>query len=156
DRLLPVRAERVEVDAAADDHAGGGPPGVRHDLGRPEPALVFPHPGRPGCAGEVALSAAATTGGPDMNILRADFRELYERHLCRHAQLGINVAHLASVAVTYAGVFALAWWLGAPWWLLPAALVPYFVVLAFNVPARVLATTVLFYVLFLPLILLLP
>jgi hypothetical protein len=95
-----------------------------------------------------------------MNIFNVDFQELYERHLCRHSQLGINVAHLGSVVTTYFGAFGLVAqliaWLGGPWWLLPAGLVPYLVVLALNLPPRLLAVTVLFYALFLPLILLIP
>jgi len=81
-----------------------------------------------------------------MSILTADFQELYRRHLCRHSQLGINVAHLGSVAITYFGAFLLVRHLlallEAPWWLLPAALVPYFLVLALNLPPRLLAVSV--------------
>ena len=40
-----------------------------------------------------------------MNVLSADFQELYERHLCRHSQFGINVAHLACVVGTYLAYF---------------------------------------------------
>jgi len=40
-----------------------------------------------------------------MNLLNVNFRELYERHLCRHSQYGINVAHLAAVTATYVAVF---------------------------------------------------
>ena len=95
-----------------------------------------------------------------MNILKVDFLELYERHLCRHSQLGINIAHLGSVAITYFGAFLLVAqviaWVGGPWWLLPAALVPYLVVLALNLPPRLLAAMLVFYALFLPLVVLLP
>jgi hypothetical protein len=95
-----------------------------------------------------------------MNILTADFQELYRRHLCRHSQPGINVAHLGSVAITYFGAFLLVRHLlaslGAPWWLLPAALVPYFLVLARNLPPRLLAATVLGYALILVLVFSLP
>ena len=83
-----------------------------------------------------------------MNVSKVDFQELYERHLCRHSQPGINVAHLGSVAITYFGAFLLIshflawpgspWWL---WWLLPAALVPYFAILARNLPWRLLVVT---------------
>jgi hypothetical protein len=91
-----------------------------------------------------------------MNIFKVDFQELYERHLCRHSQPGINVAHLGSVAVTYFGAFLLIShllsWHGSPawlWWLLPAALVPYFAVLARNLPARLVGVTVLAFALLL-------
>ena len=86
-----------------------------------------------------------------MNLLTASFEELYRRHLCRHSQLGINVAHLGSMAITYFGAFLLVHHLlarlDAPWWLLPAALVPYFLVLAWNLPPRLLAVTVVGYTL---------
>jgi hypothetical protein len=95
-----------------------------------------------------------------MNILKVDFQELYERHLCRHSQMGINIAHLGSVATTYYGAFLLiaqvVAWLDGPWWALPVGLVPYLVVLALNLPPRLLAATVVFYVLFLPLVLVVP
>lgn len=84
-----------------------------------------------------------------MNVLKVDFQELYERHLCRHSQPGINVAHLGSVAITYFGAFLLIShflaWPGSPgwlWWLLPVALVPYFATLARNLPWRLVVVTV--------------
>jgi hypothetical protein len=85
-----------------------------------------------------------------MNVFKVDFQELYERHLCRHSQPGINIAHLGSVAITYFGVFLLIShflaWPGSPawlWWLLPAALVPYFAILSRNLPWRLLVVTVI-------------
>jgi hypothetical protein len=95
-----------------------------------------------------------------MNIFKIDFQELYERHLCRHSQLGINIAHLGSVALTYFGAFLLIHRLlselDAPWWLLPAALGPYFVVLSWNLPLRLLAVTVFGFALILLLVFLVP
>jgi hypothetical protein len=83
-----------------------------------------------------------------MNWFKVDFRELFERHLCRHAEYGINVIHLAAVVVIYLALFALAidltdviW----PWLALPAL---YAVLLAFNVPLRVLAVCLTFLALF--------
>jgi hypothetical protein len=72
-----------------------------------------------------------------MNILSVDFQELYRRHLCRHSQLGINVAHAVSVLGTYVATGGLIYAWGAPEWLLPALLVPYLAVLAFNIPLPV-------------------
>ncbi len=43
-----------------------------------------------------------------MNILRVDFYELYQRHLCRHGQLGINLWHLAAVIGIYFSICSLA------------------------------------------------
>ena len=80
-----------------------------------------------------------------MNLFRINFRELYERHLCRHSQIGINVIHLASVIGVYLALFAIvAWLLGSNYWLLSVLTVPYFATLAFNVPFRVLAASVVF------------
>jgi hypothetical protein len=73
-----------------------------------------------------------------MNPLRANFQELYQRHLCRHSQYGLNVNHLVAVAGTYLGLFGIIYWLGG-WWALAAVTVPYLAVLALNVPARVFA-----------------
>jgi hypothetical protein len=74
---------------------------------------------------------------------------LYERHLCRHSQYGLNVVHLATVVGCYLGLFALAYWLvPSPWFVLAIPL-PYFAVLAFNVPLRVLLASVVFVAAFL-------
>jgi hypothetical protein len=73
-----------------------------------------------------------------MNPLRANFHELYQRHLCRHSQYGLNVNHLVAVAGTYLGLLGIIYWLGG-WWALVAVTVPYLAVLALNVPARVFA-----------------
>lgn len=99
-----------------------------------------------------------------MNILRANFEELYERHLCRHSQFGINVQHLAGMTCTYLALFGIAWWLvGAgleflavaetsrpllTWGALLTLLVPYLVVLAANVPLRVFTACVAYLALF--------
>jgi len=73
-----------------------------------------------------------------MNPLRANFAELYQRHLCRHSQFGLNVNHLIAVAGTYLALFGIVYWLGG-WWALAAVTVPYLAVLAANVPPRVFA-----------------
>ena len=43
-----------------------------------------------------------------MNLFKVNFLELYERHLCRHSQYGINVIHLISVIGSYLALFAIA------------------------------------------------
>ena len=83
-----------------------------------------------------------------MNLLRVNFQELYERHLCRHSQYGINVIHLATVIGTYLALFGIAAWLFESWWVVPAIALPYLAVLAFNIPFRVLAVTLVFLGLF--------
>lgn len=79
-----------------------------------------------------------------MNILSVDFQELYQRHLCRHSQPGINVVHLVSVLGTYVAVGSFVYALAAAEWILPALLVPYLAILAFNVPLRVFLLNTLF------------
>lgn len=85
-----------------------------------------------------------------MTLWKVNFQELYQRHLCRHSQFGINVSHLATFVGTYLGLFALArmcvpedhrYYL----MLIP---IPYFVMLARNVPVRVLIATIAFVALF--------
>jgi hypothetical protein len=91
-----------------------------------------------------------------MNIAKVNFQELYERHLCRHSEYGINVIHLATVVVSYTALFALP----APWvepvWALLAIPAAYLVLLACNVPLRVLAACLLFMALFFALFFSLP
>jgi len=79
-----------------------------------------------------------------MNILSVNFQELYQRHLCRHSQLGINVDHVMSVLGTYVALCGLFYALGAPEWMVLLAMVPYLAILAFNIPLRVFLVTVLF------------
>jgi len=78
-----------------------------------------------------------------MNVLSADFGELYQRHLCRHAQYGINVIHVLSVFGVYLGLFALLYSLVQSEWLLLGITVPYLLILVFNVPLRVFVVNVL-------------
>jgi hypothetical protein len=79
-----------------------------------------------------------------MNLFKVDFRELYERHLCRHSQFGNNVIHLATVIVSYLALFSLAAKVIDSPWVMLALPAPYFVLLAFNVPVRVLAACLVF------------
>jgi len=88
----------------------------------------------------------APGAAPRLNPFRVNFRELYERHLARHSQYGINVLHLVAVVGMYLAWFALAVRVlglvvspaNAPWLLL-AILTPYFLALALNLPPRLLA-----------------
>jgi hypothetical protein len=79
-----------------------------------------------------------------MRILSVNFQELYQRHLCRHSQLGINILHVASVVGTYVALWGLLYALGAPEWTPLFLMVPYLAMLAFNIPLRVILLTVLF------------
>jgi hypothetical protein len=83
-----------------------------------------------------------------MNILKVNFQEIYDRHLCRHSQFGINLIHLAAVGVTYLALFAIAARFPISPWILLAIPAAYAVALAFNVPFHVLAACVVFMALF--------
>jgi hypothetical protein len=77
-----------------------------------------------------------------MNALRANFAELYQRHLCRHSQYGINVVHLLSVVGVYLGLFALIYSLVPSEWVLLAIAIPYLMILVFNIPISVFVVNV--------------
>lgn len=79
-----------------------------------------------------------------MNPLRVDFQELYRRHLCRHSQFGINVLHLVSVVGIYIALFAIVFALPKPEWIVGFVLAAYFIVLAINIPVRLLLANALF------------
>jgi hypothetical protein len=76
-----------------------------------------------------------------MNLWRVDFAELYRRHLCRHADLGLNVLHLIAVAgidVGFASLLdaGLRPWLTTPvrFAILSALAVPWSLLQFRNVP----------------------
>jgi len=79
-----------------------------------------------------------------LNILKVDFQDLYQRHLCRHSQLGINIGHLVLVLAIYAALGGFVYALGAPDWILLVVIVPYLAILAFNIPLRVFLLNALF------------
>jgi hypothetical protein len=85
-----------------------------------------------------------------MSLAVIEFAELYERHLCRHSQFGINVAHLAALVGIWWAVYAAAFCLATAllgelaWWVPAAMAAAYFLTLVPNTPARVLAVTALF------------
>jgi hypothetical protein len=91
-----------------------------------------------------------------MNLFKVNFHELYERHLCRHSQYGINVIHLISVIGSYLALFALAFRLFENVWVWMAVPVLYFLLLTFNLPWRVLTATLFFLSGFFALFFLLP
>jgi hypothetical protein len=91
-----------------------------------------------------------------MNPLRVDFAELYRRHLCRHSQFGINVLHLIGVAGIYVALYAIAFALPGSPWIIGMALAAYFVLLAVNIPTRLLLANMAFIFLLLALYLALP
>jgi hypothetical protein len=89
-------------------------------------------------------------------VVHVEFPELYARHLCRHSQLGINVAHLVALFGVWFGVYGALYWLfGTPW--VPVGMaVAYAGVVAVNVPPRVGLAVALFLALLVAAVLLLP
>ena len=84
-----------------------------------------------------------------MNPFHVDFQELYRRHLCRHSQFGINVLHLIGVAGIYVALYAIAFALPGSAWIIGIGLASYFLVLALNIPTRLLLANLLFILLLL-------
>ena len=77
-----------------------------------------------------------------MNPLRANFDELYHRHLCRHSQFGINLLHLIAVTGIYISLLGIAFAIPFGPWIAGGLLAAYLLVLAFNIPLRVLVLNV--------------
>jgi hypothetical protein len=98
----------------------------------------------------------STIASRPLSLLRLDFADLYARHLCRHSQFGINVAHLAALFGTWYAVYAAVYWLVAVQWVPAAMAAAYLVVIATNVPVRVVVATAIFLVLFVASVLALP
>jgi hypothetical protein len=89
-------------------------------------------------------SAAPVAAEPGLSILRINFRELYERHLCRHSQFGNNVAHVLTMGGSYLAIFGLlAAILPGPWWVLWLVPLPWVILMAVNVPWPQLLVSVL-------------
>lgn len=90
-------------------------------------------------AAEPPLETTTTFQRSDqtMNPLKADFTELFRRHLCRHSQFGINVIHLLAVLVTYWALLELVELIAPSPWISLAILIAYLAVLAANTPLRV-------------------
>ncbi len=79
-----------------------------------------------------------------MNLWMVDFQELYLRHLRRHSQFGINLLHLIAVAGIYGALCAIALSLPGSVWILGIVLGIYFVMLAMNLPLRLLLVNLVF------------
>jgi hypothetical protein len=80
-----------------------------------------------------------------MNLFRVNFRELYQRHLCRHGQFGLNVEHLVTVVGTYLAILGMIYWVSGSTWWAPLLPVPLYLALLFpSLPPRLTAVLVLF------------
>ncbi len=88
-----------------------------------------------------------TTTTRPLSLRHVDFDELYARHLGRHSQFGINVAHVLALYGLWFGVYAAldqaARQLGALTTLpiLAAMAAAYLAVVGLNAPLRVIAAT---------------
>ncbi|MGO9463692.1 MAG: hypothetical protein ACLQVF_05970 [Isosphaeraceae bacterium] len=85
-----------------------------------------------------------------LSLLHVDFDDLYARHLGRHSQFGINVAHLAALYGLWFGVYAAIYQtvllldIAAGWLVIVALAATYLAFVAINAPYRVsIATAVL-------------
>ena len=79
-----------------------------------------------------------------LSLLHIDFQDLYERHLCRHSQFGINVVHLAALIGVWGGVYGFLYSLIPFEWLPISLALAYLAVIAVNSPARVSLATAVF------------
>lgn len=91
-----------------------------------------------------------------MNPLRANFAELYQRHLCRHSQFGINVIHLVAVIGTYWALYGCALSLIGSIWPLLGLAAAYLCILLCNIPMRLFFLTLVVMGLFFTLLVMLP
>ncbi len=104
----------------------------------------------------------STETTPPLSLLHVDFDELYTRHLGRHSQFGINVAHLIALYGIWFGIYAIVkqavLHLGLPvaWPIILAMATTYFVTVAINAPFRVCLATAVFLAFFVASVLSLP
>lgn len=91
-----------------------------------------------------------------MNPLRVNFQELYQRHLCRHSQFGINVLHLIAVAGIYLALYGIAFAMPGASWIVGGILAVYCLLLSCNIPLRLWLVNVASVLLLLALFLALP
>jgi hypothetical protein len=83
-----------------------------------------------------------------LSLVHVPFAELYDRHLYRHSQFGINVAHLLALVGVWFGVYGLAYWLVPSAWVPVGLAAAYLLAIAPNLPARVTAAVAGFLALF--------
>src|SRR5262249_3394404 len=92
-------------------------------------------------------SMPTVTPGP-LTLSRIDFPAVSVRHLCRHSQVGINVAHLAALFGVWFGVYRLIHALVRVDWLPVALAVAYLALVAVHARVRVTLATAAFLALF--------
>ncbi len=91
---------------------------------------------------------------PPLSFLHVDFDRLYERHLGRHSQFGINVAHVVALYGlwfgAYSALYQSALHLGVPaaWLLVVILATTYLFLVSINAPLRVTIVTAFFLTVF--------
>ncbi len=91
-----------------------------------------------------------------LSLFRIEFDELYARHLCRHSQRGINAIHLAALFGIWYAVYGLLHWAVGLDGVLAVPALSYLLILAPNVPLRVLVAMAFFLGVLIAAVLLLP
>ncbi|MFO0798513.1 MAG: hypothetical protein U0804_13635 [Gemmataceae bacterium] len=94
------------------------------------------------------MSTTADPAAPPLSLARVDFADLYARHLCRHSQFGINLAHLAALFGVWFGVYGLLYRLLPEWWVPGGLAALYLLAVVPNLPPRVTLALAAFLALF--------
>lgn len=77
-----------------------------------------------------------------MNLFKIEFEELYQRHLCRHSQFGVNVIHFVTLfGIWYSFGGILYWLIPIPWLFILG--VVFFMLATFNLPSQLSLITFL-------------
>jgi len=79
-----------------------------------------------------------------ISLFNIEFEELYQRHLCRHSQFGINVIHFITLLGIWYSAYGVIYWLVPSPWTMVALGVSFFILVVSSLPILVLAATMLF------------
>ena len=81
-----------------------------------------------------------------INLLSIEFEELYQRHLCRHSQIGINVIHLITLLGIWYSAYGIIYWMIPSPWIMVALGIFFFILVVSSLPILVLTATMLFFI----------
>ncbi len=81
-----------------------------------------------------------------MSLVSVEFEELYQRHLCRHSQFGINLIHIAVWFGIWYSVYGIMYWLIPSSWMMVVLGVSFLMLVAPNLPISLLVMTTIFLV----------
>ncbi len=79
-----------------------------------------------------------------MSLVSVEFEELYQRHLCRHSQFGINVIHFVALLGIWYSFYGIIYWFIPSSWVMVILGASFLMLVAPNLPILVLVMTVLF------------